>query len=289
MFSLPINNCTTWQNDELKVAIGKACGTALPEVRLITLQDGNLLTSLKEKKVVVVWDPQPQSSPYGTPFFHEDKNNNGSLVKRSVKEEFPEERENVLRSLQKWFDEGSSYVKRSPGKEFNEKMSLNGRTGEKSSETTHLKMSFSENSFLKKRSSHVNPFEKRSSENTRTLDEGPSKKIAEEKGLIVERSTTKRSTHKAKRELRPLFQLCQEFPGNIYVLVDADHNLVYKVKTLKCNADGCFIASNRFKIGECIVTKKMIVLQISDGCNGLKPFTVEVGCNCNCLKNLQFL
>jgi len=279
VFSLPINNCTTWQNDELKVAIRKACGTALPEVRLITLQDGNLLTTLKEKRIVVVWDPQPQSSPYGTPFFHEDKNNNGSLVKRSVKEEFTEERENVLRSLQKWFDEGSSHEKRSPGKEFNEKMSLNGRTGEKSSETTHLKRSSSENSFLKKLSS----------ENTRTLDGSPGKKIAEEKGLIVERSTTKMSTHKAKRQFQPLFQLCQEFPGNIYVLVDADHNLVYKVKTLKCNADGCFIASNRFKIGECIVTKKMIVLQISDGCNGLKPLTVEVGCNCNCLKNLQFL
>lgn len=263
--------------------------TALPEVRLIHLQNHSaLLTSLKEKKVVTVWDPVPKRSPYGTPFFHEDKKGNGTLVKRSIKEEVPEGKSNDLRAFEKWFAEQSSREKTSLEKEVNDKGSLNANVPEDNSQTKDRTPS--DESSLKKRSLHETLPEEGSS-NLKFHEEKNDEKMTEGKSLHVERAMTKRRIQKrsAKRSVEPLFDPCQVYPGNVYVLASDDDNLVYKVKTLHCDSDGCFIASKRFKIGECIATKKTIVVHVSDGCNGLKPLTIEVGCNCKCLKNLQFL
>ncbi|KAK3752646.1 hypothetical protein QZH41_000997 [Actinostola sp. cb2023] len=163
-------NCTQWEDGELAKAIHKLCVTQDPDVRLTTLTNGSLLTSLRIKKIVTTWQPQPQRTPYGIPFFK-------NRAKRSIRRQ---------------------------------------------------------------------------------------------------------------RNVTPLFHLCEEYPGSVFVLVDDNDNLVYQVKTVQCG-DGCYIASRRFRIGDCVTKKKTIELLVSDGCNGLKPRTIEVGCNCECMKNVLFL
>lgn len=94
-------------------------------------------------------------------------------------------------------------------------------------------------------------------------------------------------SRRKKREVQ-LFHLCQESTGSIFVLIDDDENLVYEIRTIKCG-DGCYIGSGKLKIGDCVTKKKTMELLVSDGCKGLKPKVIEVGCSCECMKYLMFL
>ncbi|XP_031563392.1 uncharacterized protein LOC116298946 [Actinia tenebrosa] len=94
-------------------------------------------------------------------------------------------------------------------------------------------------------------------------------------------------SRRKKREVQ-LFRLCEESLGGIFVLVDDQENLVYEIRTVQCG-DGCYVGSGTVRIGDCVTKKKTIEVLVSDGCNGLKPKVIEVGCNCECMKYLQFL
>lgn len=263
--AVPIKNCSArWQDDQLPKAIINLCATRLLEVKLIRMTNGSLLTSLKEKKIMTVWDPAPMRSPYGNPFFHDEKKVKRSAEKRSTEKESFDENTAKNTSLEnRPIDNGSvnvSNIIRALYEWYTDKTSHDGRPVDESS--------------LDNKSP-----EKSSSDKT-SLEKSPSDKMSLDKSSKAKRS---------KRAAEPFFHLCQEFQGSVYVLIDNDDDLVYQVKTVKCNTDGCHIASKRFKIGECIARKKTVQLHISDGCKGLKPLTIEVGCNCECMKSLLFL